>query len=109
MSSVARDPVAHVINNVFATTTAETAIKQWQLQCVGERDIGEQEITHQILSLKLYRSYFQTVTIALSNSKRCNLSNNDIRVQKSELEVYYRLYTFSIWWEIQRFLLDRIL
>ena len=48
MSSVARDPVVHVINNVFETTTAETAIKQWQLQCVGERDIGGQEITHQV-------------------------------------------------------------
>ena len=58
------------------------------LGCVGERDIGAQEIMHQILGLKLYCSFFQVVTVSLNNSKRCILSSHDIQTEKSELEIY---------------------
>ena len=39
------------------------------LERVGERDIGAQEIMHQILGLKLYCSFFQVVAVSLDNSK----------------------------------------
>ena len=38
--------------------------------------------------MKLYRSSFQLINISLDNSKRCNLSRNNIKVDESELERY---------------------
>ena len=43
---------------------------------------------HMILGLKLYYSCFQTITIALDNNKWFFLSNHDVRIENSELEVY---------------------
>ena len=58
------------------------------IKSVGVRDMGMQEVMHQILGLKLYRSRFQVINISLDNSKRCNLSRNNIKVDESDLEQY---------------------
>ena len=47
-----------------------------------------EEVMHQILGLKLYRCFFQVVTVSLDNIKRFTLSNHDIQVEKLELETY---------------------
>ena len=38
--------------------------------------------------MKLYRSSFQLINISLDNSKWCNLSRNNIKVDESDLERY---------------------
>ena len=47
-----------------------------------------EEVMHQILGLKLYRRFFQVVTVSLDNIKRFTLSNHNIQVEKLELETY---------------------
>ena len=58
------------------------------IKSVGEREMGMQEIMHQILGLKLYRSRFQVINISLDNSKRSNLSRNKIKVNEPDVERY---------------------
>ena len=58
------------------------------IKSVGEREMGMQEIMHQILGLKLYRSRFQVINISLDNSKRSNLSRNKIKVNEPGVERY---------------------
>ena len=58
------------------------------IKSVGERDVGMQEIMHQILGLRLYRSTYQVINVSLDNSRRCNLSRNKIDVDRSDLENY---------------------
>ena len=58
------------------------------IKSVGEREMEMQEVMHQILGLKLYRSRFQAINISLDNSKRCNLSRNKIKVDEPDVERY---------------------
>ena len=58
------------------------------IKSVGEREMEMQEIMHQILGLKLYRSRFQVINISLDNSKRSNLSRNKIKVNEPDVERY---------------------
>ena len=58
ISSVAREAFVHVINNLSEATAPESTKRQFILGCTGERDIAAQETMHQILGLKLYRSFF---------------------------------------------------
>ena len=63
-------------------------IRKLMIKSVGERDMGMQEVMHQILVLRLYQSTFQVINISLDISKRCNLSRNNIKVDESDLEHY---------------------
>ena len=58
------------------------------IRCLGARDVGIQEVMHQILSLKLYRSSFQVSFHSLENIHRCKLSRYSITADKSHLEKY---------------------
>ena len=58
------------------------------IKSVGEREMGMQEVKHQILGLKIYRSRFQVINISFDNSKRCNLSRNKIKVDEPDVERY---------------------
>ena len=58
------------------------------IKSVEEREMGMQEVMHQILGLKIYRSRFQVINISLDNSKRCNLSRNKIKVDEPDVERY---------------------
>ena len=83
-----QEAFVYAMNNVPEAIAPEIAIKQLMLRCAGERDIGQQEIMHQILGLKLYRSSLQVVAVSLDDSKRCLLSSHDIKVENSQLEIY---------------------
>ena len=65
------------------------------MKSVGERDMGIQEVMHQILSLKLYRSSFKVIIISLENSRRCKLSSTEITQEESDLERYAERLTLS--------------
>ena len=58
------------------------------IKSVGERDMGMQEVIHQILGLKLYQNTFQVIKISLDNRKQCNLSRNNRNVYESDLDHY---------------------
>ena len=88
LSSIARDAFVSVISNIQENSTPQNLIRKLMIKSVGERDMGMQEVMHQILGLKLYRSSFQVINISLDNSKRCNLSRNNIKVDESDLERY---------------------
>lgn len=78
-----QEAFVYAMNNVPEAIAPEIAIKQLMWRCAGERDIGLQEIMHQILGLKLYRSSLQVVAVSLDDSKRCLLSSHDIKVENS--------------------------
>ena len=88
MPSVARDAFVNVISNLKEDTSPTGVIRKLMMKCVGERDMGIQEVMHQILSLKLYRSSFQVITISLENTKRCMFTSTDIIAEKSDMEKY---------------------
>lgn len=55
---MAQEAFAKVMNNVYEATASESAIMQLMSWFVAERDIGVQEIMHEILGLKLHCSSF---------------------------------------------------
>ena len=52
--------------------------------------MGIQEVIHQILSLRLCNSSFETWSISLGNSRRCEMTANKIKLQKSHLGIYVK-------------------
>ena len=88
ISSIARSAFVAVVSNLSDSTSAESAIRKLMVKCVGERDMGKQGVMHQILSLKLYSSSFQTTIISLDNSKKFKIAQNDLILDQSHLEIY---------------------
>ena len=95
MSSIARNAFVAVVSNLQETSSVESVVRKLMIKSVGERDMGRQEVMHQILSLKLYKSSFQTIIISLENSRLCKISDGDIIVEKSNLEIYAGRCTYS--------------
>ena len=88
MSSIARNAYVAVVSKVSDVSSAHNAIKKLMIKYFGERDMGKQEVMHQILSLKLYTSSFQTIIISLDNSRLFKIKENDIYMEKSQLDLY---------------------
>ena len=95
MTSVARDAFVNVVSNLSCDSSPKAAIRKLMMKCVGERDMGIQEVMHQIMSLKLYRSSFKVLTMSLENSRKCKLSATDIIPEESDLERYAGRLTFG--------------
>ena len=95
MSSVARDTFVSVVNNLQDDSCPKSAIRKLMMKSVGERDMGIQEVMHHILSLKLYRSSFNVITVSLDNSSKCKISKDELSVSKSELEIYCERLDYS--------------
>ena len=57
--------------------------------------MGIQEVMHQILSLKLYSSSFSVQTILLDNNKRCEVSKESVKFEKSQIESYAERISFG--------------
>ena len=80
-------PLGHSSNsnsNLKEDTSPTGVIRKIMMKYVGEKDMGIQEVMHQILSLKLYRSSFQVRTVYLENM----FTSTDIEAEKSDLEKY---------------------
>lgn len=88
MSSVARDAFVNVINNSSEISSSKSIIRKLMMKSVGERDMGIQEVMHQILSLKLHSSSFNVITVSLENTRKCSIANDELIAEKSCLEVY---------------------
>ena len=88
MSSVARDAFVNVVSRLRDDSSPKSAIRKLMMKCVGERDMGIQEVMHQILSLNLYRSSFNVITVSLENSRKCTIKSDELTTDVSHLELY---------------------
>ena len=95
LSSIAKDPFENVISHVADDSSPQSAIQKIFIKSVGERDMGVQEVMHQILSLKLYSSSFSVQTISLDNSKKCEVSKESVKFEKSQIESYVERISFG--------------
>ena len=50
---------------------------------------------HQILSLKFYSSSFSVQTILFGNSKKCEVSKESVKFEKSQIESYAERISFG--------------
>ena len=58
------------------------------MQAIGQRDMGIQEVMHQILSIKLLSSSFQVVTVSLNGSRNIKVQNGQLQSEPSILDLY---------------------
>ena len=58
LSSIARDAFENVVGDVSEKSSPKWVLQKLFIKSVGERDMGIQEVMHQILSLKLCNSSF---------------------------------------------------
>ena len=95
LSSIAKDAFENVISHVADDSSPQSAIQKIFIKSVGERDMGIQEVMHQIISLKLYSSSFSVHTISLDNSKKCEVSKESVKFEKSQIESYAERILFG--------------
>ena len=88
MSSLARYAFVNVVSRLPDDSSPKSSIGKLMMKCVVERDMGIQEAMHQILSLKLYRSSFNVITVSLENSRKCTIQNDKLTAERSYLEQY---------------------
>ena len=63
LSSIAKDVFENVISHIAYDSSPQSAMQKIFIKSVVERDMGIQEVMHQILSLKPYSSSFSVQTI----------------------------------------------
>ena len=80
LSSVARDAFENVVGDVSEKSFPKSVLQKLFIKSVGEQD--------QILSLKLCNSSFKIRTISLQNSRKCEMTPQGIKLQKSHLDIY---------------------
>ena len=95
MTSVARDAFVNVVGKLSDSSSPKAAVRKLMMKCVGERDMGIQEVMHHIMSLKLFRSSFKVITLSLENSRKCALTPTDICLEQSDLEIYAKRSTYA--------------
>ena len=88
LSSIARDALENFVGYVSEKSSNKAILLKLFIKSVGERDVGIQKVMHQILSLKLCNSSFKIRTISLENTRRCEMTQQEIKLQKSHLEIY---------------------
>ena len=95
LSSVARDAFISVVSKLSDNMDTNQTIKKLMMKAVGQRDMSAQEVMHQILSLKLFSSSFQIVSVSLEGSRRIKLENNDIITEPSIIDHYANRILFK--------------
>ena len=95
MSSVVRDAFVSVVSKLNDNTDPKAAIRKLMMKAVGERDMSIQEVMHHILSLKLYSSSFNVITVSLDGSRKCKLENGTLTTEMSPLDNYAERMTYS--------------
>ena len=91
MSSVVRDAFVSVVNKLTDESDPKVAVRKLlikMMKAVGERDMSMQEVMHQILSLKLFSSSFNVITVSLDGSRKCKVENNVLTTEPSTLDYY---------------------
>ena len=65
------------------------------MKAVGQRDMSAQEVMHQLLSLKLFSSSYQVVTVSLNDSRKFDIKGNNLKVERSLLDDYAEQQSFA--------------
>ena len=86
--SIARDAFENVVGDVSEKSSPKSVLQKLFIKSVGERYMGIQEGTYQILSLKLCNSSFKIRATSLENSRKCEMTPQEIKLQKPHLEIY---------------------
>ena len=68
MSSIAKEVFTSMLNETSNDSDNKKVIKKLMMMAVGQRDMGIQEVMHQLLSIKLLSSSFQVISTSLDGS-----------------------------------------
>lgn len=88
MSSVAKEAFTTVLSESPYDSDSAKVIKKLMMRAIGQRDMGVQEVMHQLLSIKLVSSSFQVISASLDGSRKIQLENNVLRTEMSSLDLY---------------------
>ncbi len=88
LSSVAKDAFTSVISHSADNSNNKSIIQKLMMRAVGERDMGIQEVMHQILSIKFLSSSFQVVTASLDGSRNIKVESGELKTEPSLLDLY---------------------
>ena len=66
----------------------KSVLQKLLTKLVTERDMGIQKVIQQILSLRLFNSLFEIQTVSLENSHMREMTPQEIKLQKSYLDIY---------------------
>ena len=88
MSSVARDVYMSALNEISNDSTCHRVIKNLMMRAIGQRDMGVQEVMHQVLSIKLLSSSFQVISASLEGSRKITVQSNTLHTEASLLGLY---------------------
>ena len=89
-SPVLKQVLNSVIKNVDNTSSPNRLIKKIMMKSLGERDFSAQETMYHLMSLKLYSSSFNVLTVDLEGSRRLRsfMADTDAVTDNSPLDVY---------------------
>ena len=88
MSAITKDSFTSIVSKVNDDCNIQSIIKRLMMKSVGCRDMGVQEVMHNILSLKLCSSSFQVFTVSLDGSRKFKVQENEITTEMSYLDCY---------------------
>ena len=72
----------------------KSVLQKLLTKLVTERDMGIQKVMQQILSLRLFNSLFKIQTVSLENSHMREMTPQEIKLQKSHLDIYANFELF---------------
>ena len=88
MSDITKDSFTSIVSTMDDQTDSKSVIKKLMMKGVGCRDMGIQEVMHNILSLKLCSSSFQVITVSLEGSRKFRVQNDEVTTEMSYLDCY---------------------
>jgi len=65
------------------------------MQTIGLRDMSIQEVCHSVLSLKLYSSTFNVITVSLNGARKAEHIDGKIVLKNSMLDLYARRHDYT--------------
>ncbi|XP_065061670.1 LOW QUALITY PROTEIN: uncharacterized protein LOC135688681 [Rhopilema esculentum] len=91
ISNVARDAFISVVRSIKSTSDSGNTskkIKQLMMKAVGQRDMSIQEVMHQTLSLNLFSSSFEVVSVSFDGIRRLTNEDGEVVTHTSLLDNY---------------------
>jgi hypothetical protein len=88
MSSVAKEIFTSVLNEASTDSDNKKIFKKLMMRAVGQRDMGIQEVMHQLLSIKLLSSSFQVISTSLDGSRKIMVEVNSLNTEPSLVDLY---------------------
>lgn len=88
MSSVAKDIFLSVLTEAPTDSDNKKIIKKLMMRAVGQRDMGIQEVMHQLLSIKLVSSSFQVISASLDGSRKIKVEGSSLTTEPSVVDLY---------------------